>query len=301
MADGDRRAARDRAQATGRGDPLRIAPDDVGGAGRYSDSGRKEPLVIAHTTHNGTVIAEPVVDALVAEIKARQIDVIVVDPFVSCHNSPENDNQAQGMIIKEWGRVADWARLSHPLGRPYQEDGPGRRSDDRKRPRCQGQNRCLTRRPRHPKGRKPELKTIGFFRAYIDKGNMAPPLDKSDWYNLVGVDLGNGNLGGPGDDVGVVTAWKWPDHTANITGADFDRVALVIRRGKWREDIRATDWAGVAIAEALGLDIKTKAHKSKAGSLLKFWLKTGAFIVVEGYDDNRELRKFIELSEGQNG
>ena len=53
------------------------------------------------------MIARPVVDALVAEIIARKIDVLIIDPFVSCHELPENDNTAMDMIVKEWGKVAD--------------------------------------------------------------------------------------------------------------------------------------------------------------------------------------------------
>ena len=53
------------------------------------------------------MIVRPVVDALVAEIIGQKIDVIVIDPFVSCHEVPENDNTAQDMVVKEWGRVAE--------------------------------------------------------------------------------------------------------------------------------------------------------------------------------------------------
>jgi hypothetical protein len=50
--------------------------------------------VIATTTRTGATIARPVVDAMVAEIITRKIDVLIIDPFVSCHELPENDNTA---------------------------------------------------------------------------------------------------------------------------------------------------------------------------------------------------------------
>ena len=31
-----------------------------------------------------------------------------------------------------------------------------------------------------------------YFRTYNDKANLAPPADKSDWFELKSVDLGNG-------------------------------------------------------------------------------------------------------------
>ena len=68
-----------------------------------------------------------------------------------------------------------------------------------------------------------------YFRTLNDKANLQPPADKSDWFKLQSVDLPNGHLGGPGDSVGVVTPWKWPDPLDGITGHDFDRAARSIR------------------------------------------------------------------------
>jgi hypothetical protein len=50
-----------------------------------------------------------------------------------------------------------------------------------------------------------------YFKTYNDKANLTPPAEGSDWYKLVSVDLGNGPKGMPGDSVGVVAKWEWPD------------------------------------------------------------------------------------------
>jgi hypothetical protein len=83
-----------------------MSPDDIGDR-LLVDSGRDQRLVIAVTERNGAVIVQPIVDDLVAEIIARKIDVIVIDPFVSCHEVAENDNPAMDRVVKEWGKVAD--------------------------------------------------------------------------------------------------------------------------------------------------------------------------------------------------
>ena len=36
----------------------------------------------------------PVVNALVDAVQAREIDVLTVDPLISSHDAPENDNGA---------------------------------------------------------------------------------------------------------------------------------------------------------------------------------------------------------------
>jgi hypothetical protein len=147
-----------------------------------------------------------------------------------------------------------------------------------------------------------ESKTAGvdnhrvYFRTYNDKANLAPPADKSDWFKLTSVDLCNGPLpGAGGDSVGVVTTWEWPDPLAGVTGRDFDKAAAVIRAGKWRADVQAKLWVGRAVAQAMRLDLDKKADKAKVKGLIEIWLKSGALITVEGEDDKRNPRKFVEV------
>jgi RecA-family ATPase len=87
----------------------RIAPEEV--AGRpFIDSGRDMPIKIGQNTPNGPIVATPLVDALIAEIKARGIDVLIVDPMVSVHSMRGNDNGANGAmdtVVKAFALVAD--------------------------------------------------------------------------------------------------------------------------------------------------------------------------------------------------
>jgi RecA-family ATPase len=62
----------------------------------------EEPLVIAEKQRDQTIIWHPLVEALKAEIKARGVDVLAIDPFVSCHRVPENDNPAIDVVAKTW-------------------------------------------------------------------------------------------------------------------------------------------------------------------------------------------------------
>jgi len=66
-------------------------------------------------TRNGAMIVHPVVDSLVAELIRLKIDIIKIDPFVSSHTVPENDNGAMDMVVKEWGKVADRANCAVEL------------------------------------------------------------------------------------------------------------------------------------------------------------------------------------------
>ena len=61
----------------------------------FVNSGRDQRLVIAEMDHNKAKIMRPVVLAIVAEIKRLGIDVLVIDPFVSCHQLPAVDKQCK--------------------------------------------------------------------------------------------------------------------------------------------------------------------------------------------------------------
>lgn len=126
-----------------------------------------------------------------------------------------------------------------------------------------------------------------------DKSNLAPPADKSDWFQLQSVSLGNGPQGG--DSVGVVTTWTWPDPLEGITGADFEKVSRVIHGGKWRDNSQSPGWVGYAVAQALDMNADDKSDKSKIKGMIAMWRKAGSLIAVDGKDDKGKNRKFIEV------
>jgi hypothetical protein len=264
----------------------------------FVDSGRDQPLVIAEMTRNGATIVHPVVDSLVAELIRLKIDIIKIDPFVSSHTVPENDNGAMDMVVKEWGKVADRANCAVELSHhPRKTNGSEVTAEDSRG----GSSFASGTRVKRPLNRMTpaEATQAGvknnwlYFRILPDT-NLAPPADKSDWFKLVSVDLGNGPNGG--DSVGVVTKWEWPDHLAGVTASDFDKVAAVIRGDKWRQSPQSSKWVGNAAARALDLDPENKGDKAKIIAMLKFWLSAGSLIEVEGKDEKREIKKFIEVN-----
>ncbi|WP_247434420.1 AAA family ATPase [Bradyrhizobium sp. 139] len=287
-----------RIQATAR--HYGLTPQDVGDR-LYVNCGREQPLVIAETQRNGAVICRPVVDALVDQIRLWKIDVLIVDPYVSSHRVAENDNGAQEMVAKEWGRVADAGNCAVELV-AHTRKGEHEVTTESTRGGKALTDACRTVRVVN-RMTKDEAERAGvenprlYFRTINDKANLTPPADKSDWFRLESVDLNNGPHRSTGDSVGVVAAWEWPDNLAGITGADFEKVAQAIRAGKWRESIQAKDWAGKAVAEALGLDLEVKAEKAKVGGMIKAWLVAGSLVVVQGVDEKRNPRKFIEVKE----
>jgi hypothetical protein len=269
----------------------------------FVNSGRDHALVIAKENRGGTIVFRPVIDNLVQQIKEHAIDVVIIDPFVSCHEVFENDNSAIDIIAKEWSRVAELANcaihLVHhtrkaPAGTEVTTDssrGAKALTDAARVARALNQ---MT----EEEGTKAGVENHRlFFRAFNDKANLAPPVTVLDWFRLASVFLDNGPAGG--DSVGVVTHWDWPDPLSGITGVDFVKVAVVIRSGDWRKDVRSSFWVGKAVAKALGLDVEDKAAKAKIVGLIKAWLAAGSLMVVEGFDEQRRPREFVQVCDAE--
>lgn len=270
-----------------------LSAADLGGR-LFVDSGRDHPLCIGTTDRHGTRIHEPVVDALVEALRRRRIDVLVVDPFVSSHGVPENDNTAIDAIAKAWGRVAERADCAIELIHHARKMAGAEVTAESSRGgialiSASRVTRVLNRMSEGDAARAGVDEPRRYFRAFSDKANLSPPAEASDWYHLESVSLPNG------DSVGVVTPWTWPDAFDGVTAQDLLAVQRRIGGGEWREDFRAAAWAGKAVADALDLDIENKAAKVKIKALLKTWIAGGALRVVDRTDEHRSTRKFVEV------
>jgi RecA-family ATPase len=157
----------------------KLKPDDIGDR-LLVDSGRDQKLVIARTTRDGAVIVQPVVDSLVAEIVARKIDVLIIDPFVSCHEVAENDNSAMDMVVKEWGRVAELGNCAVELVHHTRKMGDAVEvTTESSRGGSSQTDACRVVRTVN-RMTKQEATNAGidnprsYFRTYNDKANFAP-------------------------------------------------------------------------------------------------------------------------------
>lgn len=282
-----------------------LSSDDIGDR-LFVDSGRDQRLVVATATRNGAVIVRPVVDGLISEIIARKIDVIVIDPFVSCHEASENDNGAMDMIAKEWAGVADRGNCAVHLIHHTRKLGSNETEVTVESSRgakaltdaCRSVraiNRMSEKEAQDSGADNPRV----HFRAFNDKSNLAPPADRSDWFRIESVQLGNGPEG-HGDSVGVVTPWEWPSAFGGITTDDLVRVQKAIAAGEWRQSPTAKGWAGSAVADVLGLDLSDQAAKAKVKSLLRTWIENKALKVVQRPDESRHDRPFVEVDQWAN-
>jgi hypothetical protein len=262
----------------------------------FTDSGRVKEIVVATQTSKGVTINAPVQDALIRTIRENRIDVVVIDPFVSSHQVTENDNNAIDRVAKLWGKIANETNCAIELVHHARKTGGGEISVEDGRgavallsaARCARVLNAMTDE---------EAKNAGVenrrlhFRVDNGKANLAPPPEGSVWCKLASIDLGNG------DSIGVVCPWTWTDHLEGISVSDLRAAQREVAAGRWRRDPQADAWVGRAVAKALRLNLETFNHKAKVKALLKIWMETGMFVVVDGKDEKGNKRKFVEVGE----
>jgi RecA-family ATPase len=167
------------------------------------------PLVIATKVKDVAVVAEPAVNGLVSEIKRLSIDALIVDPFVSSHKVPENDNGAIDAVAKTWsriGRECDCAvELAHHIRKPSSGStaditvddarGAGALKDAGRSVRVLN---VMSKEEAESVSVKPDQRRR-YFRVEDGKANMKPPAENIEWRKLVSVPLGNGTEEMPGE------------------------------------------------------------------------------------------------------
>lgn len=280
-----------------------VKPEEI--AGRiYLDSGRDHPLTIARMERDGLLICEPIIDAMTAELRARSIDSLIVDPFVSCHQLPENNNEGMDAVVKSWGRVANKANCAIELVHHTRKlNGTEITAESARGGQAYHDGLRSLRiiaRMTQDEAEQWGLDNPGFY-FWMTKGktNMAPPpKERRDWYRLASVPLANG------DDVQAVTPWTPPNPFEGVTRDHLEQAQAAIAAGpNNRADAQAEHWAGYAVADVLGIDIGGRrkkersrtqnANRSKVSGMLATWVRNGALKRGTEHDDKQRKEKPI--------
>ena len=263
-------------------------------AALFLDSGRDQDFVIAREEKTGIKIAEPIVDAIVENVRRHGIGLVIVDPFVASHAVSENDNTRLEKVTREWARVANVTNCAIELVHHFRKSGGSEPSADDVRGAsaivgAARSVRILSGMSQEQADQAGVKDRFRYFGVSFGKANLFPRSETLDWYHMASVALGNGG-GRPDDEIGVVTAWKWPNALDGLHVADLHKVQDAIAAGEWAESSLAKNWAGYAVAQTLDLDPDDKSHKARIKSLLRTWIKNGA-LKIESRHVNRDGRE----------
>lgn len=260
----------------------RVRPDDCGDR-LLVDSGLDgATLCLASADHDGFRIQTPVVEALVAELKAKRIDVLIVDPFVSSHTVSENDNGAIDAVAKEWARVAKRASCAIVLVHHTRKLAGQKVTAEMSRGAVALISAARTALVLNRMDEQ-EMARFGidgdrerrrYFTVQDDKHNRAPAED-AEWYRIEGVDLGNGPNGAGGDNIGVVTRWTPPDVFDGVSADHLREVQKRIAQGEYLKSDQSPDWVGRVVADIIELDADDDTDRRRIKRIIAQWVKNG--------------------------
>jgi hypothetical protein len=268
-------------------------------------SGRDAPIVLAEMGRfGGAAVRDADVRRVKEAVKQAELDVVIVDPFVDSHAVEENNNAAVNLVAKTWASIADECAVAvelvhHPRkstnGQDVGVDDSRGASALLAAARSARALNIMTAAEAEKAGIEPARRRY-YLRSEIGKSNLAPPPDQATWYRLESVSLGNAQDGGPGDSVGVVVPWEWPNPLQGVSASDVYRIQQAVAAdGDYRESSQAEKWIGRLVADVLRLDLDDPRHHAKIRGLLKLWFTTGVLVVDRRKDGSRQDRPFVAV------
>lgn len=272
----------------------------------FIDSGAARPVCVAHVDpQTRSLVRHPDVDALIDEIKARGIKLLIVDPFAETHQANENDNMQMRSAAAEFRRIAQKAGcavvLVHHTSKIHGDDNIDSKAGDMDAGRGASSVSGVARmmftlmnmsgQMADKLGIKPEDKHL-YVRLDEAKSNVSLISDEIRWFRRVSVtienDVGDGefiDVAGEGaDTVGVLTPWKPPSLWDDVSRHDVQAIMQIIDRGYeagrlWGPTNKGGSerWVGNAILKVL--PNKSDAHASR---MVNEWRNHGT-LVCETY------------------
>jgi hypothetical protein len=250
-------------------------------------------LCTATEGREGMTLLEPVFDKISAEIEAKDVTVLIIDPFVSSHAVEENSNTKIDKIVKAWARVARATGCAIILVHHTSKAGAGEVSASSARGAS-----ALTNAARGVlvinKMAADAARSVGvpdgdrwrYFSVQDDKHSRAPA-EEARWFEIVSVGLPNG------DSVGVASPWDVPPDVPLYRAEHVRAVQELAATQNFRRDFRAVDWIGHAVGGLVGLDSCDPANRARVDRIIREWVNLGYFAVEKRKDGNRKDRDYL--------
>ena len=255
-------------------------------AGRlYVTSSFDTAIVLARKDGETIAINEPAFEQLAAELKKNKIDILLIDPFIGCHEISENDNKTVDALVKRLAALARQANCAIELVHHSRKLNGENATVESVRGASAFVAACRDVRllRRMEPGEASKLGVADHFR-YVcivpAKHNMAPAPRPQVWYEMQSVELPSG------DSVGVTKPWSVPDPSQDATAEQLRLVQAAFHTGRHRANEQASEWGGYAVADILGLEIgrgvnaaertaSQRAGRAKVKALLRKLLADG--------------------------
>lgn len=290
-----------------------LKPDQIGDR-LFTDTGREQTITLGQIARGEITLSEPLFEELEQEIIARQIDVFILDPFVSAHRMGENDNNAIDAVIKRLGKLAERANCAVEIVHHVRKPSGGNTAqtdvnDARGASALVGgvrSARVLNVMSEDIAGAIEGFNLddrFSYFSVSNGKANMTKRSGEGKWRHLHDFDLKNGPVG-TSDRVGVVEYYKLPEKAAALDALPENAVSIAQRAAydhpnETRYDIQSPDWFGHLVGRKMGINSVDKAGKNTLRLAIDAWLKSGVLVTEIRPDANRRQREYLSCPQSE--
>jgi hypothetical protein len=264
-------------------------------------------IVTATGKRGGLIVNQKLIAEISTYIRQHDIGVMIVDPFISCHAVPENDNNAIDTVAKTLARMASETgsnvEVAHHTRKAARGDnGATEASDARGADALIAAVRC-TRVLNAMSEKEAELfdglNHANYFRVNRAKVNMTPGSGEAAWYEMVSVEIGNRDDTYPfGDTVQTIASWTPPEELEAIVSTEhIHAVRAKLAAGEYKRNWQSRDaWVGNIIAAELGLD--PEGDRAKIERIIKAWIDL-KILKIETRRDSRQGRDIPYVAPGE--
>lgn len=271
-------------------------------AGRlFLTSGRDFPLGFARMGKDGPELVPGTGDWILKTARHMGADVVIFDPIGAMHTLPENSNEAMNLLAGGLRQLAHEANLGivvlHHAGKAAASDMGNAGAGASRGASSFTDAARFVRQIAKPKPEDASKLGIAanqswrYLRVDNGKANLTR-IEDARWLRLVSVRLWNSTPEYPdGDEVQTVESWT-PPTVQPGTASDLALVqdAILARPTSPRMDVRAKDWVGWLVADALNLDAGCGAAQkdrtaiqsasyARVTALMKDWVASGALVL----------------------
>lgn len=296
-----------------------LSAADLGGRLRM-DSGRDLPITLASYASGKVDVNAGQASELVKALQKAEIDVLIIDPFVTSHLVPENDTTGMNAVVATFRNIASKANCAIELVHHVSKNG-AMNAQDMGIYASRGAGavidgvraaRQLIRMTQEQAEKFGVEKPSDYFSVNSGKANLAP-LDKVEWRQMISVPLHNGSdLWPEGDWVGVCAPWTPPDAFDGVKVQDLKAVqdAIDALDEPPASAENAEKWVGFVVAKVLGLDVgeygslkrdrdaKQNSARARIRMMIKSWIKSEALLVEDAYSSrNGRKTKVVVVGE----
>ena len=233
---------------------------------------------------NGQLLRGQMADNLEAVVKARNIGIVSLDPFVKAHSVEENNNSAIDDVVQVLTDLG--AKYNIAVDAPHHTSkgpaDPGNANKGRGASAMNNGGRLVYTLSTMSVE---EAKAFGVEedqrRSYIRmdsaKVNITRHLGNAKWFRLIGVRLGNATETYPnGDEVQTVEPWKPPETWADLGSDLLNKILTAIDEGL--PDGNHYSGAASAGKRAAWKVVQIHAPQktdAQAREIIKAWMKSG--------------------------